>query len=86
MPVVSRVGTQTQLVDMMCARARVCVKATSIRKNRSKLAGWRNTDVLIVDEVSMIEPDLFDTLEAIARNIRQNERPFGGMQLILCGE
>jgi ATP-dependent DNA helicase PIF1 len=34
----------------------------------------------------MIEPDLFDTLEAIARNIRQNERPFGGMQLILCGE
>jgi hypothetical protein len=42
--------------------------------------------VLIVDEVSMLDGDLFDKLEEIARNVRHNTKPFGGLQLILSGE
>ena len=34
----------------------------------------------------MIESDLFDKLEIIARTIRDDNRPFGGLQLILSGD
>ncbi|XP_043262791.1 ATP-dependent DNA helicase PIF1 [Colletes gigas] len=47
---------------------------------------WRRTKHLIIDEISMVKSDYFDKIEAIARQIRRNERPFGGMQLILCGD
>ena len=47
---------------------------------------WRRTKHLIIDEISMVEADYFDKIEAVARYIRRNERPFGGMQLVLCGD
>lgn len=47
---------------------------------------WTDLDVLIIDEVSMLTPVLFDKLEEIARTIRRSDRPFGGIQLILTGD
>jgi ATP-dependent DNA helicase PIF1 len=47
---------------------------------------WKTLQVLIIDEVSMLNPDLFDKLEQIARIIRSDPRPFGGIQLILTGD
>jgi ATP-dependent DNA helicase PIF1 len=47
---------------------------------------WQNLDVLIVDEVSMLSPVLFDKLEMIARELRHNDLPVGGIQLILSGD
>ena len=47
---------------------------------------WKELDVLIIDEISMLPPDLFDKLEKIACRIRRNEKPFGGIQLILSGD
>ncbi|KZC10480.1 PREDICTED: ATP-dependent DNA helicase PIF1 [Dufourea novaeangliae] len=47
---------------------------------------WRKTKHLIIDEISMVDADYFDKLEAVARHTRRNERPFGGMQIILCGD
>jgi ATP-dependent DNA helicase PIF1 len=44
------------------------------------------TKVLIMDEVSMVDGDLFDKLEQIARTIRNNGRPFGGIQLVITGD
>lgn len=44
------------------------------------------TKILVVDEVSMVDGDLFDKLEAIARKIRNNGRPFGGIQLVVTGD
>ena len=42
--------------------------------------------MLIVDEISMIDDQLFDMLEEIARTVRNDIRPFGGLQLIICGD
>ncbi|XP_033330243.2 pif1 DNA helicase [Megalopta genalis] len=50
------------------------------------VGSWRKTKHLIIDEISMVHADYFDKIEAVARFIRRNERPFGGMQLILCGD
>jgi ATP-dependent DNA helicase PIF1 len=47
---------------------------------------WCETEVLIIDEISMLSPELFDKLENVARRIRHNEEPFGGIQLILSGD
>jgi ATP-dependent DNA helicase PIF1 len=34
----------------------------------------------------MLDQSLFEKLEAIARSVRGDQRPFGGIQLILCGD
>lgn len=47
---------------------------------------WIKLQTLIIDEVSMLDPILFDKLEIIARNVRRNNKPFGGIQLILSGD
>ncbi|XP_043591407.1 ATP-dependent DNA helicase PIF1 isoform X4 [Bombus pyrosoma] len=52
----------------------------------SAAISWRRTKHLIIDEISMVDGDYFDKIEAVARHIRRNERPFGGIQLILCGD
>jgi len=36
--------------------------------------------------VSMIDGRLFDKLEHLARMVRQNSLPFGGIQLVVCGD
>ncbi|XP_042543706.1 ATP-dependent DNA helicase PIF1 [Dipodomys spectabilis] len=48
--------------------------------------GWLTCQRLVIDEISMVEADLFDKLEAVARAVRQQNKPFGGIQLIICGD
>eukprot|EP00794_Sanderia_malayensis_P007930 gene7930-8785_t len=47
---------------------------------------WKKCQHLIIDEISMIDAAYFDKLEAVARYIRKSSSPFGGIQLILCGD
>lgn len=47
---------------------------------------WKRLKVLIIDEISMLDGNFFDKLEYIARNIRQSDRPFGGIQIVLTGD
>jgi ATP-dependent DNA helicase PIF1 len=57
-----------------------------INKNKKALANWKNTSVLIIDEVSMLSAELFEKLEGVARVLRNNNGPFGGIQLVLSGD
>lgn len=52
------------------------------------LSRWKDIKILIVDEISMISPFFFETLDGVARNIRskQSHLPFGGIQLVLVGD
>eukprot|EP00890_Picochlorum_soloecismus_P001300 jgi/Picsp_1/2170/NSC_05635-R1_atp-dependent dna helicase pif1 len=47
---------------------------------------WRNTKVLIIDELSMMDGSFFDKIEEVARTIRRSNEPFGGIQLVLSGD
>lgn len=47
---------------------------------------FKETQVLIVDEVSMLHHFRLDSLNAIAKHLRGNDKPFGGMQIVLCGD
>jgi ATP-dependent DNA helicase PIF1 len=55
------------------------------RSQKAKLR-WQRTKVLVVDEISMVDGELFDKLESVARSIRANGRPFGGLQLVITGD
>jgi ATP-dependent DNA helicase PIF1 len=57
-----------------------------IRRNTKAMRNWLCTDLLIIDEISMMTPDLFDKLNELAKRIRANRRPFGGMQVLLVGD
>jgi ATP-dependent DNA helicase PIF1 len=48
---------------------------------------WKGLSVLIMDEVSMLEPAYLDWLDATVRSIRgEQAKAFGGIQLIFCGD
>lgn len=55
-------------------------------KSKYKRLPWKNTDVLIIDEVSMMSRKLFDILNKIAQVVRKSKEPFGGMQVIFSGD
>ncbi|RWA05883.1 hypothetical protein EKO27_g9220 [Xylaria grammica] len=57
-----------------------------IRRNAKAKNRWLRTKTLVIDEVSMVDGDLFDKLSQIAREIRKNGRAFGGIQLIITGD
>lgn len=44
------------------------------------------TQVLVIDEVSMLSADVLTMVDAVVREIRRDERPFGGMQVVLVGD
>jgi ATP-dependent DNA helicase PIF1 len=44
------------------------------------------TDVLIIDEISMLHDYRLDMVDEVARKVRGNDEPFGGLQVILCGD
>jgi ATP-dependent DNA helicase PIF1 len=57
-----------------------------ILNNKAKHELWLNLSTLIIDEISMLHPDLFNKLEKVARKIRNNKLKFGGIQLIVTGD
>eukprot|EP00040_Diaphanoeca_grandis_P043222 m.8885 g.8885 ORF g.8885 m.8885 type:complete len:844 (-) comp7259_c0_seq1:201-2732(-) len=47
---------------------------------------WKSAKVLLIDEISMLDGALFDTLAKIGASVRNKAKPFGGLQLVLCGD
>jgi ATP-dependent DNA helicase PIF1 len=57
-----------------------------IKKNPDAKRRWCETDILVIDEVSMLGGSVLDKLDKIAQIIRKNERVFGGMQIVFSGD
>lgn len=47
---------------------------------------FENTKVLIIDEVSMLHHYRLDLIDQVCRGFKQNDLPFGGIQIILSGD
>ena len=59
----------------------------AIKRNRRAARRWTDTQLLIVDEVSMMSQDFLEKLDCVARRIRKRpEQRFGGLQLVLAGD
>lgn len=57
-----------------------------VMRNKRTKKNWKAIKILIIDEVSMMSRKIFDTLEMVARVVRNNPAPFGGIQVIFCGD
>jgi len=57
-----------------------------LQLNEKKLKVIRNMDLLVIDEVSMLRCDLLDAINTILQTYRRNDRPFGGVKLLLIGD
>ncbi|MDO4224027.1 MAG: AAA family ATPase, partial [Acinetobacter sp.] len=42
--------------------------------------------VLIIDEISMLHYKQFNLINQVLKYIKENDEPFGGLQLIVCGD
>ena len=46
----------------------------------------RRAKVLVIDEVSMLSSDTLAMVEAVCREVKQNDEAFGGLQIIFVGD
>ena len=87
------IGLGKEPVPELVKKVRLCESADDVNSNKLQIKKnpkarnrWIRTKVLVIDEVSMVDGDLFDKLEEIARRMRNNGRPFGGIQLVVTGD
>lgn len=59
---------------------------TRIKFKRYLLKKWQNLKILFIDEVSMLGANYIDVLDTVARKIRNNPHPFGGIQVVASGD
>lgn len=64
------------------------VEALIRKVNRKKKYRDRiiSTDILVIDEISMLSAELFEKLNRICQAIRKSKQFFGGIQIILTGD
>jgi nucleoside-triphosphatase THEP1 len=43
-------------------------------------------DILIIDEISMLHDFRLDMVDSVLRKVRDSSEPFGGIQVVLCGD
>lgn len=59
---------------------------SKVMKSKTNLERWQQIKVLVIDEISMVDKDLFELLNIIAMKTRENDMCFGGIQLIAVGD
>jgi ATP-dependent DNA helicase PIF1 len=58
----------------------------SVLRNKKTVTNWKNIQVLIIDEVSMMSLKVFELLNELACVTRKNIEVFGGIQVIFTGD
>ena len=67
--------------DSLSGFDREWLKANDRLKKR-----YNGTDILVIDEVSMLHGKRLDMVNEVCKLLREREEPFGGLQLILVGD
>ena len=78
--------TTHSFAGMGLADKDVKVYTGNLKYKPEKAKEWKETDVLIIDEISMLSVDFLEKLDAMAKFARQSRRPLGGIQLIMVGD
>lgn len=47
---------------------------------------YESVKVLVIDEVSMLSGEFLDLLDRVCRSMKRKDEPFGGIQVVLCGD
>lgn len=71
------IGTGEHSLDVLIKRVR---RKSGIRER------IMSTDVLVIDEISMMSAEMFEKLDGVCRAIRGSKGLFGGIQVVLMGD
>ncbi len=78
-------GVSAQFTDYMKMETKESLmRHFKLSKQRRNM--MRNLELLIIDEVSMLRADLLDAMDWSLRNVRKNNAPFGGVQVLFIGD
>lgn len=58
----------------------------AIMRNKRIVEWVSGAEVLIIDEISMVSDYLFDMVNDVCQSIRRSVAPFGGLQIVVCGD
>ena len=47
---------------------------------------WKNGKILVIDEVSMMGSQTLELIDKVGQYVRENDQPFGGIQVIFTGD
>ena len=75
----SGIGIGTSSLEETCQKIRSRGATTSLR-------WWRDADILVIDEISMMSPTILELLNSIGKILRNNSKPFGGIQVVFAGD
>ncbi len=56
------------------------------RFSKQKINIIKTIELLVIDEISMVRSDLLDGIDSTLRRFRINNKPFGGVQLLMIGD
>ena len=56
------------------------------RLSKTRCETIEKTDVLIIDEISMLHDFRLDMIDGVLRKVRSNDTPFGGIQVVMSGD
>ena len=57
-----------------------------ILKNRTRFKQIKDCEILAIDEISMLDIKTFEYTDRVLKEVRGNEEPFGGIQVIFIGD
>jgi len=81
---VAALNVQGQTIHSLFRLAPHFVNPAEIKPDRRRL--FKELELLIIDEISMVRADVFDGIDHFMRLSRRNDKPFGGVQLCVIGD
>ncbi len=57
-----------------------------LRRNEQFMDKIKGTDVLIIDEISMLHKNQLNAIHYVLETCLNDPRPFGGLQVVVCGD
>lgn len=59
---------------------------SKVMAKKDRVMRWKKTEVLIIDEISMLGKDFFEKLDYIAKTLVNPNKPFGGITIVASGD
>jgi len=59
---------------------------SKLRYNKNLIQSIQKLDLIIIDEISMVRADVMDEIDVILKYYRNNDEPFGGVQMLCIGD
>lgn len=84
LPLTSFIPTSDRADLNLITNRRALMEHMNYRKEKRKVI--QEMELLIIDEVSMVRADILDAIDFVMRTVRKNQKPFGGVQVMLIGD